>query len=97
MPRRKQPEALSLDELNSRIAQAKWGFDNADNATMRKLRFKGLCEIEAERERLHSIPAPDRSLSSPPAMTDTHVVSALKTKRSQVAGQIESLEGQLLS
>jgi hypothetical protein len=28
-------------------------------------------------------------------MTDTHVVSALKTKRSQVAGQIEALQGQL--
>jgi hypothetical protein len=28
-------------------------------------------------------------------MTDTHVVSALKTKRIQVASQIESLQGQL--
>ena len=28
-------------------------------------------------------------------MTDTHVVSALKEKRIQVASQIESLQGQL--
>jgi hypothetical protein len=28
-------------------------------------------------------------------MTDTHVVSALKEKRTQVASQIESLQGQL--
>ena len=28
-------------------------------------------------------------------MTDTHVVSALKTKRTQVASQIEALQGQL--
>jgi len=28
-------------------------------------------------------------------MTDTHVVSALKEKRVQVASQIESLQGQL--
>ena len=28
-------------------------------------------------------------------MTDTHVVSALKIKRAQVAGQIEALQGQL--
>lgn len=28
-------------------------------------------------------------------MTDTHVVSALKTKRMEVAGQIEALQGQL--
>jgi len=64
MPRRKTPEALSLEELNTRIAHAKWSFDNAQNATMRKLFFKSLCDLEAERERLHGIPAHDRRLSS---------------------------------
>ena len=34
-------------------------------------------------------------VAQPQAMTDAHVVSALKEKRIQVASQIESLQGQL--
>jgi len=52
---------ISLPELQKLIAQADWRYSQAGlNAALRKDAFRRLTRLEAQRERLHGIPAPDR-------------------------------------
>jgi hypothetical protein len=52
--------ALTLAELNGQIAQAEWRYGAMTNAGRRKDAFKRLVWLEAQREKLHEIPAPKR-------------------------------------
>jgi hypothetical protein len=45
------------------ISGAQWRFDKASNSNSRKLAFKRLTWLEAQRERLHGIEAPPRRLA----------------------------------
>ena len=52
---------LSLSELNRFISYAKYRALHAKvSASLRKSAMKRLVWLEAQRERLHGIPAPDR-------------------------------------
>jgi hypothetical protein len=54
---------LTLSQLELLISGAQWRFDKASNSNSRKLAFKRLTWIEAQRERLHGIEAPPRRLA----------------------------------
>ncbi len=58
-----EAEKLTLSQLNLLISGAEWRFDRATNSNMRKLAFKRLTWLEAQRERLHGIEAPARRLA----------------------------------
>jgi hypothetical protein len=58
-----EAEKLSLSQLELLISGAQWRFDNASNSNLRKLAFKRLIWLEAQRERLHGIEAPARRLA----------------------------------
>jgi hypothetical protein len=58
-----EAEKLTLSQLNLLISGAEWRFDHGSNSNMRKLAFKRLTWLEAQRERLHGIPAPPRRLA----------------------------------
>jgi hypothetical protein len=51
---------LSLEELNAHIQRCLWGYENGGASQGRKAFFKRLVQLEAERERLHGVPAPKR-------------------------------------
>lgn len=54
-------ERLTLPELQKLISHADWRYNHAGlNSAMRKDAFARLTWLEAERERLHGIAAPDR-------------------------------------
>lgn len=56
-----EAEKLTLGQLNQLIATAEWRYnDGCLNAALRKGAFKRLVWLEAQRERLHGIPAPRR-------------------------------------
>ena len=56
-----QVDKLSLRELNKLIAHADWRYSGAGlNSAMRKDAFECLVWQEAQRERLHGVPAPNR-------------------------------------
>ncbi|MCW5692888.1 MAG: hypothetical protein KIT48_11040 [Pseudolabrys sp.] len=59
-----EAEKLSLSELNLLIAGAEWRFDAATNSNLRKDAFKRLVWLEAQRERLHGVEAPERKLAA---------------------------------
>jgi hypothetical protein len=59
-----EAEKLSLSELNLLIAGAEWRFDSVTNSNLRKSAFKWLVWLEAQRERLHGIEAPERKLAA---------------------------------
>ncbi len=54
---------LTLSQLELLISGAEWRFDRATNSNLRKLAFKRLIWLEAQRERLHGIEAPSRRLA----------------------------------
>jgi hypothetical protein len=57
-----EAEKLTLAQLNKLIAQAEWRFtSNGGNSVLRKLAYKRLTWLEAQRERLHGIAAPNRA------------------------------------
>lgn len=58
-----EAEKLTLSQLELLISGAEWRFDHAGNSNDRKLAFKRLTWLEAQRERLHGIPAPSRRLA----------------------------------
>lgn len=58
-----EAEKLSLAQLNLLIEGAQWRFDSATNSNNRKQAFKRLAWLEAQRERLHGIEAPERRLA----------------------------------
>ncbi len=58
-----EAEKLSLSQLELLISGAQWRFDGASNSNLRKLAFKRLTWLEAQRERLHGIAAPERRLA----------------------------------
>lgn len=58
-----EAEKLTLSQLNLLISGAQWRFDGAGNSNARKLAFKRLTWLEAQRERLHGIEAPYRRLA----------------------------------
>jgi hypothetical protein len=52
---------LSLKELNKMIAACEWrANNNARSHQLRKASHKRLIWLEAQRERLHGVPAPPR-------------------------------------
>jgi len=53
---------LTLSQLELLISGAQWRFDSAKNSNLRKLAFKRLVWLEAQRELLHGIVAPSRRL-----------------------------------
>ena len=54
-------EMLSLAELEKLIAHADWRYSGAGlNSAMKKDAFERLSWLEAQREKLHAIPAPNR-------------------------------------
>jgi len=56
-----EAEKLTLNQLNRLIAEATWRYQEGGlNSALRKSAFKYLTWLEAERERLHGIAAPDR-------------------------------------
>lgn len=57
-----EAEKLSLSQLDLLISGAQWRLDGASNSNLRKLAFKRLTWLEAQRERLHGIVAPSRRL-----------------------------------
>jgi hypothetical protein len=58
---RTEIEKLTLAELNGLIAHADWRFsDGGLNSALRKDAFERLIWLEAERERLHGVRAPNR-------------------------------------
>ena len=59
-----EAEKLSLSELNLLISGAEWRFDSVTNSNLRKSAFKRLVWLEAQRERLHGIEAPERKLAA---------------------------------
>ena len=58
-----EAEKLTLSQLELLVSGAEWRFDRAGNSNDRKLAFKRLTWLEAQRERLHGIPAPERRLA----------------------------------
>jgi hypothetical protein len=68
-----EAENLTLSQLNLLISGAEWRFDRGTNSNTRKLAFKRLTWLEAQRERLHGIPAPHRRLAGrqPPEPSET--------------------------
>lgn len=59
-----EAERLSLSQLNLLIAGAQWRLDAVTNSNLRKSAFKRLVWLEAQRERLHGIEAPERKLAA---------------------------------
>ena len=59
-----EAERLSLSQLNLLIAGAQWRLDAVTNSNLRKSAFKRLVWLEAQRERLHGIDAPERKLAA---------------------------------
>jgi hypothetical protein len=59
-----EAEKLSLAQLEILISGAEWRLERASNSNLRKDAFKRLTWLEAQRERLHGIEAPDRRLPS---------------------------------
>jgi hypothetical protein len=57
-----EAEKLSLAQLEILISGAAWRLERATNSNLRKDAFKRLTWLEAQRERLHGIEAPDRRL-----------------------------------
>ena len=54
-------ERLTLSELNKLIAHVEWRYRDAGlNSAIRKDAFERLVWLEAEREKLHGIAAPQR-------------------------------------
>jgi hypothetical protein len=53
-------EKLSLQQLEKQIAFMEWRVNGDIKRQLRKEAFKQLVWLEAERERLHGIPAPER-------------------------------------
>jgi hypothetical protein len=68
-----EAEKLTLSQLELLVSGAEWRFDHAGNSNDRKLAFKRLTWLEAQRERLHGISAPSRRLAGrqPPETPDT--------------------------
>ena len=56
--------ALSLAQLNSQIAHAKWSYEAGGTSRGRKAFFKQLIWLEAQREELHGIEAPTQRFNS---------------------------------
>ncbi len=59
-----EAEKLSLAEFNLLIEGAQWRFEAATNSNLRKDAFKRLVWLEAQRERLHGVEAPERKLAA---------------------------------
>jgi len=53
-------EALPLAELNHRIARLEYRTKIKLSSSLRRSSFKKLVWLEAQRERIHGIPAPKR-------------------------------------
>jgi hypothetical protein len=53
-------DKLSLQELEKQISFMAWRMNGDIKRQLRKEAFKQLVWLEAERERLHGIPAPER-------------------------------------
>ncbi len=68
-----EAEKLTLSQLELLISGAEWRFENGSNSNDRKLAFKRLTWLEAQRERLHGIPAPARRLAGrqPPELPES--------------------------
>jgi hypothetical protein len=52
--------ALTLSELNQRIASMQFGVDRDLSAWLRRSAFKRLVWLEEQRKRLHGVAAPKR-------------------------------------
>ncbi|MCX7295780.1 MAG: hypothetical protein NTU64_02620 [Hyphomicrobiales bacterium] len=57
-----EAEKLSLAQLELLVEGAEWRLNAASNSNDRKQAFKRLTWLEAQRERLHGIEAPDRRM-----------------------------------
>jgi hypothetical protein len=55
-----EAEKLTLAQLNKLIAHAEFRFQQVGNANLRRSAFARLTWLEAQRERIHRIPAPPR-------------------------------------
>ncbi len=66
-----EAEKLTLSQLELLVSGAEWRFDHATNSNDRKLAFKRLTWLEAQRERLHDIPAPFRKLAGRQPLQDS--------------------------
>jgi hypothetical protein len=51
---------LTLDELNQQIHRLQWRWQSDLGSSLRRDAFQTLVKLEAERERIHGIPAPER-------------------------------------
>lgn len=58
-----EAEKLTLSQLNLLISGAVWRLENGSNSNLRKLAFKRLTWLEAQRERIFGIEAPSRRLA----------------------------------
>jgi hypothetical protein len=57
------PDKLTLDQLNRQIQFLEFRCNSDMSASLKRSSFKTLIWLEAERERLHGIPAPDRKMA----------------------------------
>lgn len=55
---------LTLHELNFEIQRCVWGYEHGGSSQGRKAFFKRLVWLEAEREKLHGVPAKRRRFGS---------------------------------
>ena len=56
--------ALTLSDLNDEIARMRQGYVNSGTSQGRKSFFKRLVWLEAHRERLHGVIAPERRFNA---------------------------------
>jgi hypothetical protein len=54
---------LTLDEMNRQVAFLEHRYRSNLNASLKRQAFAALMRLEAERERLHGIPAQERKLA----------------------------------
>lgn len=55
-------DKLTLGQINRLIAHAEWRVENVGKSSLRKDAFKRLVWLEAQRERVHGVAAPDRRM-----------------------------------
>jgi hypothetical protein len=55
---------LSLDQLNAEVRRCLRGYEHGGSSQGRKAFFKRLVWLEAEREKLHGVPAKARRFGS---------------------------------
>lgn len=56
----KEVELMTLEALNAEISHMRYGWEKGGTSQARRAFFKQLVWLEAQRERLHNVPAPER-------------------------------------